>query len=55
MASARSYFESYPRQPNASQIVVLDIDETALSNRAEWLNVLDILKTGVNVPFVKVM
>ncbi|KAK9905877.1 hypothetical protein WJX75_008052 [Coccomyxa subellipsoidea] len=50
VASARSYFDSYPRQPNASQIIVLDIDETALSNRAEWLNILDILKTGVNVP-----
>ena len=54
VASALSYFDSYPRQPNASQVIVLDIDETALSNRAEWLNALEIRKSGVNVPFVKV-
>ena len=39
--SARAFFDTYPRQANASQIIVLDIDETALSNRAEWLTALE--------------
>ncbi len=46
IASARAYFDSYPRQANASQIIVLDIDETALSNRAEWLTALEGIRGG---------
>lgn len=47
IASAREYFDSYPFTPNASQIIVLDIDETALSNRAEWLTMLSVRKGGL--------
>ncbi|CAL8472232.1 g11774 [Coccomyxa elongata] len=50
IASARAYFDSYPRQANASQIIVLDIDETALSNRAEWLTALEGIRGGGIVP-----
>lgn len=55
VASARTYFDAYPRQPNASQVIVLDIDETALSNRAEWLTITENRINGLNLPFVKVV
>ena len=32
IAQARSFFDAYVVPPNASHVVVLDIDETALSN-----------------------
>jgi hypothetical protein len=36
VSDAAAYLSSIPR-PSPSAIVVLDVDETALSNRAEWL------------------
>lgn len=33
----REYFDGYDQKPERSQVAVFDIDETALSNRAEWL------------------
>lgn len=55
IASARAYFDTYPQQANASQIIVLDIDETALSNRAEWLTALEAIKGGGIVPSSQVL
>lgn len=50
IASAHAYFDTYPRQANASQIIIFDIDETALSNRAEWLTALKAIKGNGIVP-----
>ena len=36
VSSAAAYLASIPR-PSGASLVILDIDETALSNRAEWL------------------
>ena len=36
----RDFFDSYDEKPERSQVAVFDIDETALSNRAEWLTSL---------------
>ncbi|KAK9819961.1 hypothetical protein WJX72_004491 [[Myrmecia] bisecta] len=37
IAYARAYFDGLSGVPSPSQLIVFDIDETALSNRAEWL------------------
>jgi outer membrane protein assembly factor BamD (BamD/ComL family) len=46
IASARQYFDAYPGKPNASHLIVLDIDETSLSNRAEWLRMMSNSQQG---------
>ena len=35
--TCRDFLDKTDVQPDRSQVAVFDIDETALSNRAEWL------------------